>query len=229
MLDLTQASGFTPQTMPLVNFPPQVKFIQKLNKRLKRPIQSKYTFTQKYNWFQRSELRRKVSRFINSNSVNHILEIGSFEGASTVYFADTFLSNDLSFLVSVDPFLGIMGNDHESLLSSGQEEIFLKNIASSHNASKIMHKKLTSDDFFAGNRFRFNFIYIDGCHEPLQVRRDLENSFNCISSGGIIWLDDYMGGGDDQPIKCAIDSCLEESNTKLKVIHKGYQLGLRVL
>ena len=46
--------------------------------------------------------------------------------------------------------------------------------------SKIKVFKITSDEFFANNDKKFNLIYIDGCHEPEFISRDLENGFECL-------------------------------------------------
>ena len=55
-------------------------------------------------WFDDSELRRNVHHFLNDSDVNHILEIGSFEGASACYFSNNFLNNPKSTLTCIDPF-----------------------------------------------------------------------------------------------------------------------------
>jgi len=39
------------------------------------------------------------------------------------------------------------------------------------------------------NNQTFNVVYIDGCHEPDFIKRDMERSFH-----GIMWMDDYHGG-----------------------------------
>lgn len=35
-------------------------------------------------------------------------------------------------------------------------------------------------------------IYIDGSHEYFQVKKDFENSFNCLEKNGYIICDDFM-------------------------------------
>lgn len=44
-----------------------------------------YEFTQ--NWFNNSGIKKDIQTFINSKNVNKILEIGSFEGQSSVFFS----------------------------------------------------------------------------------------------------------------------------------------------
>jgi len=50
-----------------------------------------------------------------------MLEIGCFEGLSSVFFADNFLNNPDSRLTSVDPFLNIDNNDHKNFLQNNEE------------------------------------------------------------------------------------------------------------
>lgn len=59
------------------------------------------------NWFDNTEIRSKINFFINSNEKHHILEIGSYEGASSVYFSEHFLNHPESKMICVDPFLNI--------------------------------------------------------------------------------------------------------------------------
>jgi hypothetical protein len=48
----------------------------------------------------------------------------------------------------------------------------------------------TSDDFFKQNSRQFDLIYIDGDHSSDQVRKDLRNSLDILSPGGIIVMHD---------------------------------------
>jgi hypothetical protein len=50
--------------------------------------------------------------------------------------------------------------------------------------------KMTSDDFFAQNKDRFDLIFIDGLHESEQVNRDIDNSLTVLKEGGTIVLHD---------------------------------------
>lgn len=52
--------------------------------------------------------------------------------------------------------------------------------------------KMTSDEFFAKNKMKFNFIFIDGLHEYYQVTRDIFNSLNCLEPGGLVLIDDVV-------------------------------------
>lgn len=49
---------------------------------------------------------------------------------------------------------------------------------------------LSSDDFFAQNKKKFDFIFIDGHHEYDYVRRDFFNAMNVLNAGGYVMLHD---------------------------------------
>lgn len=46
--------------------------------------------------------------------------------------------------------------------------------------------KLSSDDFFAQNKDTFDVIFIDGLHESLTVKRDINNSLKVLNNNGYI-------------------------------------------
>jgi predicted O-methyltransferase YrrM len=188
-----------------------------------------YKFTQ--TWFINSEIQQflqfifsKIQLFADKNKRYKILEIGCFEGLSSVYFAENLLDNEVSSLTCVDPFLTIDNNDHSKYLQNNQESNFDYNISKCKNSDKICVHKITSDIFFKTNTDTFNFIYIDGCHEPDYITRDMENSFACLEVNGIMWMDDYR---QTDETKKAMDSFLAKYNSQYEIIHVGYQLAIK--
>lgn len=183
-----------------------------------------YRFTKK--WFLYSEIKKYLEYFLDKTKQNNILEIGCYEGMSSAFFADNFLDNEGSSMICVDPYLKIDDNDHKTLLQGNEESNFDHNMSICKNIDKITIHKITSDDFFSINKNTFNFIYIDGCHMCEFIKKDLENSFNVLEKNGIMWMDDYLGGDDNQ-IKKTMDDFLEKYNGQYELINKGYQLAIR--
>jgi predicted O-methyltransferase YrrM len=179
-------------------------------------------------WFLDSEIKRLLSKFIDTNAINTVLEIGCYEGLSSVFFAHYCLNNDESTLTCIDPFLNIDNNDHKQYLLNNEETNFDYNISNCNNSHKIIVQKITSDDFFLHNTKTYNFIYIDGCHEPEYIFRDMKNSFSVLEIGGIMWMDDYDGGVGGK-IKSAMHSFLDTIQGHYEFIHRGYQLAIRRL
>ena len=151
----------------------------------------KYKYTQ--NWFLESEIKQYLFKFMDKSKQNNILEIGCYEGISSVFFADQLLENTNSSLTCVDPFLNMENNDHKEYLRNKEEETFDYNIRICKNANKICVQKLTSDIFFEKNTKTYNFIYIDGSHETDFIKRDMENSFQFLEKNGIMWMDNLRG------------------------------------
>jgi predicted O-methyltransferase YrrM len=60
-----------------------------------------YKYSQ--NWFLSSEIRSKLLDIIDPSKENNILEIGSYEGLSAVFFADNLLNHQNSSLTCIDP------------------------------------------------------------------------------------------------------------------------------
>ena len=183
-----------------------------------------YKYSQ--NWFLGSEIKNRLFQFLDKSKENKILEIGCFEGLSSVFFADNFLDNLNSSLTCVDPFLTINNNDHKQFLQNNEEMNFDFNISICKKSDRITINKITSDIFFENNNQTYNFIYIDGCHEPDFIKRDMENSFNILEKNGIMWMDDY-GGGDGIQIKNTMDTFLQKYNGQYELIFKGYQLAIK--
>ena len=187
-----------------------------------------YKYTQNRDWFNRSEIKKNLLKYVSREEPNCILEIGCYEGLSSVFFADNLLDHPSSSLVCVDPFMTLEDNDHRKLLENDQEKNFDFNISNCNNTNKIIVNKITSDKFFETNNNYFNFIYIDGCHDVEFILRDMRNSFKYLYKNGIMWMDDY-GGGDGIKIKNAMNTFLKMYEGKYEIIHVGYQLAIRKL
>lgn len=184
----------------------------------------KYKYSQ--TWFLNSEIYQKVKQVLDSSKENRMLEIGCFEGLSSIFFADNFLDHPTSTLTCVDPFMTIENNDHSQFLANNEEKSFDYNISICKNAEKITVNKVTSDTFFETNTKTFNFIYVDGCHEPEFITRDMENAFRVLEKDGIMWMDDY-GGGHGNNIRNTMNRFLEKYTGQYDLIHISYQLAIR--
>ena len=191
-----------------------------------------YKYTEGRNWFDDSELKKLGQQFISGLHTNHILEIGCFEGLSSVWIADNLLQHPLSSLVCVDPFTSIEDNDHGGLLDGGQglisqqESHFLFNISNCTFPAKVRFCRTTSDQFLAQNTQSYNFIYLDGNHTIQQIPKDIDGCFHCLAKGGVLWMDDYKGGEEGR-LQQVFDDSLSRLSDRFTVIHSGYQIAIR--
>lgn len=178
-----------------------------------------YKFTT--NWFDFSEIKQNLCKYVDPDDVNTFLEIGSYEGASACFISDNFLNVEGSTLVCVDPF---DVSDSTSPVYSNMRTTFINNLCSSKNWNKIRLRQLYSNDFFEKNVNTFTFIYIDGSHLLEDIKSDLLNSLKIIRQDGIIWMDDYASS---EPVTTLINSLYETNKDTLEIIHKGYQIAFR--
>ncbi len=183
--------------------------------------------TQKYEhthlWFLASEIKLLLPLFVDFSSKIQMLEIGSFEGLSSCCFSDNVLQHTESTLDCVDPF---HLEDKNTPVTTSTELFFKRNIARSKNAQKCRLHQVFSDEFFQTNEKMYDVIYIDGSHTPVCIRADMLNSFRFLHVGGIMWMDDYLGG-DGIEIKNCIDLVLQKLADSIVVIHTGYQIAIR--
>ena len=90
-----------------------------------------------------------------------------------------------------------------------------------------------SDDFFKQNKKTYDFIYIDGSHEYLQVKKDSINGWKCLDIGGIMIFDDYkmctLYTDDGIGAKPAIDEFLKTYEGEYELLLKKYQVIVKRL
>ena len=135
------------------------------------------------NFFKKQDFPKKID----------ILEIGSFEGRSSLFFINYFknqlLINDIK-ITCVDTWEGSKEIFHENINFNLVEKNFENNLVKFED---IVEKiKSTSNNFFLkeNNKF-YDIILIDGSHEFEDVLSDAENSLKVINENGIIIFDDY--------------------------------------
>lgn len=118
-------------------------------------------------------------------------EIGVFEGK----FSDFLFSKNPKKLYLIDIFDGICGSgdaDGNNFKYIDLSKSFIDLTRRYNYINNIQIFKGTSDEFFQiipDNSL--DYIYIDGDHSYLGVKRDLENSRNKIRSDGYIFGHDY--------------------------------------
>lgn len=185
-----------------------------------------YTFTPGCDLFGTCELRNAIEQnYFDKKNIYKILEIGSYEGSSSVCFSDHLLNHPDSTLTCVDPFLE---DDTTTRIEDGNftKKLFLDNICKSKNGHKVTLKQMYSSDFYKQNDKTYNLIYIDGSHLVPDIQVDFVNCVKILEKGGVMWMDDYLWG-DGHTIRDAINKLFIEHRNKLEIIHKGYQIGFR--
>jgi len=116
----------------------------------------------------------------------HVVEIGSYEGGSSVYLAKPMcLNNDRHMLYCVDTFTGYLGNE-ESLPR------FWKNIERVGVVSRVAVIQSTSIEAAAHwTKGSIRLLFIDALHTLEGVRSDFESWWPFVVEGGGIIFHDY--------------------------------------
>jgi hypothetical protein len=170
---------------------------------------------------------------LDPSAKRQIVEIGVYEGASSCFWSDFYLSHPESCLISIDPFTG--SSEHhekpENYPELAKIELTARgNIAKSDNAAKIEVIKGCSWDVFpelnrrSGGEPWIDVLYIDGAHDPASVARDTTLFVPMVKSGGIVIFDDY--GHPD--VQRGVDGALNAFASMKLAIFTGWQLVTKV-
>ena len=204
---------------------------------------ARFTFEQ--NWFElvREDWER-LTALIRDGRRLRVLEIGSFEGASTTWMLDNLLDHSESSMVAVDTFQGGMEHQAEDRGSSTDqtaadgvnydlhslEARFLRNVKQCQNFHKLRVLKANSQDALITliqETAVFDFIYIDGSHVALDVLHDAVLSWRMLSVGGTIVFDDYSWRGYLEHLynpRIAIQAFLQCAENEADVIETESQM-----
>ena len=154
-----------------------------------------------------------------------ILEIGSFEGRSTVWMLQNMLS-DVGIIVCVDTFEG--GIEHAGLNLTKLRDTFENNVHEACKPDQEVHvMEMRSEQALAeliSKNVLFDFIYVDGSHELLDVLTDAVMAFKVLKKGGVMLFDDYGGG---QHVRHAVDLFLLATTGLCTVLCCNYQLAIQ--
>ncbi|HWR00892.1 MAG TPA: class I SAM-dependent methyltransferase [Chlorobaculum sp.] len=173
-----------------------------------------------------------------------ILEIGSYEGASTCYLINSLApTNDIE-IHCIDTWEGGVELKTDGTAEADMHDVekrFLHNtkISTDRCVDRVdlqIHKGYSDIELskllVGGKQNYFDFIYVDGSHQAPDVLCDSTLSFRLLRKGGIMVFDDYLWSenlayGID-PIRCpkpAIDAFTTIYCRKLRILSAPlYQL-----
>ncbi len=129
------------------------------------------------------------------------LEIGCFEGQTTLWLLDNILLHKDSSITVVDMFGGVF----DGITEPDYPTRFKTNVAA-HNA-KVIEKPGRSSDVLPTLRGTFDFVYIDGSHDEQDVWSDATLAWPLLRAKGIVVFDDYQGR---EGVRSAVDRFVVE-------------------
>jgi predicted O-methyltransferase YrrM len=202
---------------------------------------SEYQFTQ--DWFHWApEVWEQLIPMLPGRK--SFLEIGSFEGRSTVWIMEN-MGEDGGCIECIDTWEG--GEEHDAEDMGSVEQRF------DHNAAvlktlfperEIVKLKGTSVSMLADNmrlighiredtggnyddKHTYDFIYIDGSHVAKDVLTDACMAWPLLKPKGIMVFDDYLWGNPRDILhrpKPAVDAFCNIFAEDMDIVHVGYQL-----
>lgn len=157
------------------------------------------------------------------------VEIGSFEGRSAVWLMENILTHPSSHLDCIDTFEGSFEHDLMGMDLAGLEERFRHNIEPWKDRVGVFRGPSNEILFRPEIRnHKYDFAYVDGCHEAKEVLEDAVLAFSLLKAGGIVIFDDYTWGpADTLPLICprpAVDVFTSTYALHAEVLHRGDQV-----
>ena len=155
------------------------------------------------------------------------LEVGVFEGRSTVWLLEHILTHSDATLTWIDTFEG--GPDHAGMDLSGLEDRFRANTAA-HAHKLTGHKGKSQEVLKTLPPASFDFAYIDASHEAADVLADAVLTWPLLKPGGLLGFDDYewhLNPAPEHRPGPGIDAFLSAMCGRYDLVHKGYQVWVR--
>lgn len=161
-----------------------------------------------------------------------VLEIGSFEGRSALFFLQ-FLPK--SRITCVDSFQGSEehvgpGSKYESDMAE-VERRFDRNLKPfAGRVEKRKGHSLTILPGLAAERPLYDVIYVDGGHSATSTYSDARLAWDLLDNDGVMILDDYRWGP-DLPMarrpEAGIEAFLSQVAGEYELLHRGQQIVIR--
>lgn len=175
------------------------------------------------DWFSQNEgLITRHTQHLRDKTFE-MIEIGCFEGRSTLWFFKHFPKVKIH---CVDSFNG--GEEHGGINFGIVRANFMLNLSD----APIVLEADKSESFFKHHPWNnFEMAFVDGSHRSNDVLRDLIGCYDRLKVDGLIFADDYLWQGfPDEPHrnpKLAIDSFIACFKDKVEVLEIEYGVALK--
>jgi predicted O-methyltransferase YrrM len=187
------------------------------------------------DWFdaRTPQIGAAIQQFRDRPAVR-MLEIGAYEGRSTIWYLDHILTGPGSHLTTVDHWRGSAENDPAEMLAV--HDRFCRNTARYVAEGRLTVVTAESQVFLASRVAErgqsnavdgYHIVYLDGSHAAPDVLSDAVMAWALLESGGILIFDDYLWTGltteQDRP-RFAVDSFLACFLGQYDEVYRGYQM-----
>lgn len=199
-------------------------------------MNKEYKYTE--NWFGSEDIEKFLPKYTEEK---RMLEIGSFEGKSTVWFLENILLNSNSTITCVDPWTSYSQNkdsfnSYNTLETewdfTNHQKTFIYNIYQSGYPEKVIINKGFSHKILPkliNDNEKYDIIFIDGNHTSAFVLSDCVMSWYLLADNGIMIFDDYLWGDVNSTTapKIAVDSFISCFKDYIEVIWSDYRLAIK--
>jgi len=150
-----------------------------------------------WSMVHRSHWSSLLQKLISPKQIT-IIEVGCFEGRSTVWFAEFLKNNSDSELLCIDTWEG--GEEIARLNLKFDMNVIKENFSNNINQHPCKDQitvfegssELHLSNLLSAYYQTVDFIYLDGSHTQRDTLVDLTLSLLLIKKGGIIIVDDYL-------------------------------------
>ncbi len=188
------------------------------------------------DWFSKeiSIWNKYKPLFFNKEKIR-CLEIGSFEGRSTIYMLNNYCNGNNSHVDALDTWEGSV--EHSSDKKYNLYDRFLNNTKKFIEKNKLsIYRDYSSNTLMkfvqelnANSREQYDVIYIDASHIAKDVLLDATLAWKLLKIGGLMLFDDYEWSyykNAEMNPKVGVDGFLNSNNNMFMMLHKGYQLHI---
>lgn len=188
-----------------------------------------YTFTHDYFSGHIANWQRWFAEIITTAPIR-ILEVGSWQGGSTLWLLDHVIGPRGGEITCCDTWEGSSEHTFLAPLGLSIEELFDANVDRTGLAAQVHKLKGRSQDVLPGlPAGSFDFIYIDGAHEAQAVIQDAIHAHRLLAPDGFLLFDDlnYSFADSDQNTANAIDFFCRTFAADYRECDRGAQLLLQ--
>jgi predicted O-methyltransferase YrrM len=193
---------------------------------------SEYQFTKDWFGWAPPVWEQLIPMLSGEAGKRNFLEIGSFEGRSTVWTMENMMQEG-DYIYCIDTWEG--GEEHGAEDMQAVFERFKANTAIAKDKAKVVRgfaidtSTVELASIIQGGT-QYDFIYIDGSHIAKDVLTDACMAWPLLKPKGIMVFDDYVWGEPRDILhrpKAAIDAFTNIFAEEAEIIHVGYQLVVR--
>lgn len=155
-----------------------------------------------------------------------ILEIGSYEGRSTIFFLEYFPNSTITCVDTFDSALAL-ARGREPRFDPREAQFDFNVAAYGDRVTKIKARSAVGLDRLRMNLRRFDLIYVDGGHLRKDVLLDSISAWFLLRVGGILIWDDFELSPElpsNQRPMDAIKLFLNAFEECYVLLHRGYQV-----